>query len=64
MSEKWVRKDFSKNSRIKDTLLLELLRYQKVRNNEIPEEYEDQIAAAGISREEQKAIEELRAKKK
>lgn len=64
MNERWVRKDFSKDSRIKDSLLLDLLRYQKLRAREIPEEYEEQIAAAGISKEEQKAIEQLKEKKR
>ena len=64
MKEKWVRKDFSRDSKIKDSLLLDLLRYQRMREHEIPEEYEERIAAAGISREEQRAIEEREEKKK
>ena len=64
MKEEWMRKDFSAESKIKDSLLLELLRHQKLRAHEIPEEYEEQIAAAGISREEQEALEKLREKQK
>ncbi len=57
MSEQWKRKDFSKDSKIRDTLLKEMLAYHRELLREIPEEYEDQIAAAGISQGEQEALE-------
>lgn len=50
MSEQWKRKDFSKDSKIRDTLLKEMLAYHRELLREIPEEYEDQIAAAGSAR--------------
>lgn len=63
MNTNWVRKDFSKDSPIREPLLQKLLeRYLAVR--EIPDEYDDWIAAAGISDEEKSAIDRSLRKKK
>ncbi|MDC7291691.1 hypothetical protein NXH76_28360 [Blautia schinkii] len=63
MNNNWVRKDFSEGSPIREPLLQKLLqRSSAVR--EIPEEYEDWIAAAGISDEERSAIDRSLQKKK
>ncbi len=63
MKENGCEKDFSRDSKIKDSLLLDLLRYQRMREHEIPEEYEERIAAAGISREEQRPLKNERKRK-
>lgn len=57
MSTQWIRKDFSKESKIKQTLLEKLRNYSKIKTMELPEQYEDEIAAAGISQGEQDALE-------
>lgn len=62
MDYEWKRKDFSANSKIKETLLERMLEYSRERVMEIDEEYEDMIAAAGISSEEQKLLEGLEKK--
>lgn len=64
MIEQWKRKDYSKDSKIRDTLLKDLLAYRRKMQREIPEEYEEQIAAAGISQGEQAALEEWEKEKK
>lgn len=63
MEKKWVRRDFSKESRIEESLLKELLaRYKKTAVQEIPENYLEQIAAAGPDKGEIEAMEELKKK--
>lgn len=63
MAYKWEKKDYSEKSKIKEILLSQILVYR--RNHgivEIPEVYEEHVAAAGIRPEEQRAIEELKQK--
>lgn len=63
MEKKWVRRDFSKESRIEESLLKELLvRYKNMPVQEIPENYLEQIAAAGPDKGEIEAMEELKKK--
>lgn len=63
MEKKWVRRDFSRESQIRETLLAELLtRYKCPAVNEIPEDYLEQIAAAGPDKGELEALEEWRKK--
>lgn len=58
MKREWVRKDFSKDSPIREPLLKELLKRSSVQ--EIPEQYDEWIAAAGIPDAEQSVIDKAR----
>ncbi|QNM05340.1 hypothetical protein [Qiania dongpingensis] len=63
MKRSWVRRDFSADSPIRETLLLKLLK-QSSAVREIPDQYDEWIAAAGIPEEERSAMDKGLFRKK